>query len=281
MKLRKRYFVFLFLLVLIDTGCVLHRYTEVYSVPGTYKKQSAQGMAVWEEHVFLLNDQGFCRIYDLKDRKVIGSFPLGSTDKNNHANCASFGIEYPERNVEYPALYVSECRKPYRCFVESITKDSSVLIQTIQFVKGKDVQKVSDWIVDRQEKKLYAVSRRKEMGDSICIIRFRLPAISENNVVFTEKDVEERFCVMFPNLLQGGTVCGDRLYLPVGLHTGNESRKDAERAIIVIDLRKRVIIRTISLQDKVVNEPEDVDFYGKHLLLFCGQTGGIYSIDIK
>lgn len=281
MKSNTKFLLFLFPLILFCSAYAVYQRTEVYSVSGTYKKLSAQGMAVWGDLAILLNDQGFCRVYDLKEREVIGSFPLGSANKNNHANCASFGVEYPESNKEFPVLYVSECRKPYRCFVENITKDSAVLVQTIQFVKGEEPQKISDWIVEREERKLYAISRRNEMRDSLLIVRFRLPSLTEGDVSFTEEDVEDTFCVMFPNLLQGGTVRSGHLYLPVGLHTGNESRKDAERAIIVIDLNKRTINQILSLEDRVVNEPEDVDFYGKKLLLFCGQTGGIYPINMK
>lgn len=274
-------FLFIPFFMLVCMSCARQHYSSLYSVSGTHKKQSAQGMAVWGDQAFLLNNQGFCRVYDLTERKIMGQFLLGSANKNNHANCASFGVEYPEGNKDFPALYVSECRKPYCCFVENITKNRSVLVQTIQFVKGKEPQKASDWIVDRDERKLYAVSRLKELGDSIFIVRFRLPSLNEGNVSFTEDDVENSFCVMFPNLLQGGTIRDHCLYLPVGLHTGNESRKDAERAIVVIDLEKRAIVQTLSLEDKVVNEPEDADFYGKRFLLFCGQTGGIYPIDIK
>lgn len=274
-------YILLFLLLLC-VSCIQQRYIDIYSVTGVYNKKSAQGMAVYKGKIFLLNDQGFCRVYDLIERKNVGNFPLSSANKNNHANCASFGTEYPVGNREFPALYVSECRKPYRCFVENVTMDSAMLIQTLRYGEEKETQVVHNWIVDREERKLYAVSRMsKAASDSVCITRFRLPFLIEGNVTFKEKDVEERFCVMFPNLLQGGTIRNGYLYLSVGLHTGNEGRKDAERAIVIIDLRKRSISRIVSLQDKVVNEPEDVDFYGNNLLLFCGQTGGIYPINVK
>lgn len=264
------------------SGCVSVKDFSIYSVSGIFEKQTAQGFAVWEHYAFLFNNQGWCRIFDLKQKKIINKFQLGSFHKNNHANCASFGVEFPMDNNAFPALYISECNFPYRCFVEDITDKKSTLIQTIQYVKNGEIQKVSNWITDRRMKKIYAVARcNKNMKDSVLILRSRLPSINEGDVIFEEKDVEDSFYVTFPNLLQGGTIHAHCLYLPVGLHTGNESRKDAERAILVVDIGAKKIVDFISLQDKIVNEPEDVDFYDNHLLLFCGQTGGIYPIYIK
>lgn len=256
---------------------------EEYKVPGRYEGQSAQGMDIWKDHAFLLNDRGFCRVYDFMRERVVGGFPLGSYHRNNHANCASFGVEYPAENTAFPALYVSECRKPYRCFVESVRLDGATLVQTIRYREGDKESVVHDWIVDRQKKKLYAVTRSvapkgKNAVDSVCIIRFRLPALGEGDVTLSGEDAETRFAIALPNLLQGGTIHRHRLYLPVGLHAGNEHRSDARRAMIVVDLRCRCIAHIIDLEDAVRNEPEDAAFWGGRLMLFCGQTGGIHRV---
>lgn len=254
-----------------------------YKVSGRYGGRSAQGMDIWKNHAFLLNDRGFCRVYDFRRERVVGSFPLGSCHRNNHANCASFGVEYPAGNTAFPALYVSECRKPYRCFVESVRLDSATLVQTIHYREGDKEPVVHDWIVDRQKKKLYAVTRSvapkgKNSVDSVRIIRFRLPALGEGDVSLSGKDAETRFAIALPNLLQGGTIRRHRLYLPVGLRAGNEHRPDARRAMIVIDLRHQRVVRVIDLEDAVRNEPEDTAFWRGRLMLFCGQTGGIYRV---
>ena len=278
----KIHIVFLFC-TLICISCKQVRLV-AYSISGTYEKHSAQGMAVWDNYAVLLNDQGLCRIYSLDRKELAGSYRLGSFHKNNHANCASFGVEYPEGNMTFPALYVSECRRPYRCFVENVNLDSAKVIQTLQYqAAGGEAQVVHDWIVDCEERKLYGVSRLlvpdgNKASDSLRIIRFPLPLLSDGNVTLTAKDVEEQFHIYLPNLLQGGSIRKGILYLPVGLHTGNEHRKDAERAIVMVNLKRQQVTHILNLQEKLMNEPEDVDFHGKHLLLFCGQTGGIYQI---
>ena len=101
----KIHIVFLFC-TLICISCKQVRLV-AYSISGTYEKHSAQGMAVWDNYAVLLNDQGLCRIYSLDRKELAGSYRLGSFHKNNHANCASFGVEYPEGNMTFPALYVS------------------------------------------------------------------------------------------------------------------------------------------------------------------------------
>lgn len=261
---------------------------KLYSFPGLYKHKSAQGMAIHKNFAFLLNDGGYCRIYDLKKNKLISEFDLASTDKSNHANCASFGVEYPKGNKKFPAIYISECYGKCRCFVESIGLKGSMLIQTLQVkTKGRE-QYSNNWFVDKRQKYIYTINGSTREIDSIgtkkyLITKFPLPPLDSANVIFTEEDILDQFEVSFPNLLQGGTIRKNYLYLPVGqpdipvLRT----RKDRRRAIIVINLNTKQIEKTIDIEREVSDEPEDIDFYGKNMLLYCGQNGGLFKISEK
>lgn len=250
-----------------------------YPVKGSFKGHSAQGMAICDDYAFLLNDSGLCRIYDLKMKKVLCDFPLKSANPRNHANSASFGIEYSDSNSQYPALYISECRIPSRCFVEDVILGNSRLIQTLRFEKKGKSALVYTWIVDAISRKLYGLTSQKNQngGTYILIRRFRLPSLSEGDIVFTEKDIEEEFDISIPNLLQGGAIRDNILYLPMGLH-GKGDTEMSERAIVLIDLRQQKVIDKIVLNDLTKNEPEDVDFYGGELLMYCGQQGGLWKI---
>lgn len=250
-----------------------------YSVQGAFKGRSAQGMAICDDYAFLLNDSGLCRIYDLKKKEVLCDFPLKSANPRNHANSASFGIEYLDSNSQYPAFYISECRIPSRCFVEDVTLGCSRLIQTLRFEKNGKSALVHTWIVDAISRKLYGLTSQKKQNGGTCILirRFRLPSLSEGDIVFTEKDIEEEFDISIPNLLQGGAIRDNILYLPMGLH-GKGDTEMSERAIVLIDLRQQKVIDKIVLNDLTKNEPEDVDFYGGELLMYCGQQGGLWKI---
>lgn len=259
-----------------------------YPVQGTYKGKSAQGMAIYGDNAYLLNNEGTCRVYDLKNKEVRAAFSLGSAGKHNHANCASFGVEHYAGNKTLPVLYVAECTSPnYRCFVENIEGGKAELVQTIQYVADGKTQSVQTWVVDRKKKHIYAIRRQKmekakpytELHE---ITKFKLPRLSRGTEVkLTNKDVEDRFIVYFPNVLQGATIRDRYLYLPVGFQNMKVKKPEGDRALVVIDLKKKKIAKTIDLTNLTENEPEDADFYEKKLMLYCGQSGGIYVLNLE
>ncbi|GHV59458.1 hypothetical protein FACS1894182_13590 [Bacteroidia bacterium] len=279
----KKYFIFLLwvfpLIITAQNG-------NKYSFPGPYNGAASQGMAVYKNSLFLLNNGGHCRIYDLKSEELVSDFDLGSADKNNHCNSASFGVEFPKGNKEFPAFYVAECYGERRCFVESVTRNGSQLIQVLRIeTEGKESNSF-DWVVDREQKYLYALARISDEIDSIgtkkyLITKLPLPSLDKKEVVFTKEDFIEQFEIAFPNLSQGASIRKNYMYLPVGLHTSPSigTRKDAHRDIIVVNLKTKRIEKTIDIQNIVDGEPEDVDFYQNNLILYCGQKdGGVYNL---
>lgn len=256
-----------------------------YPVVGTYKGKSAQGIAIWGNNAYLFNDGGHCRIYNINSEKIIGEFDLASSGKNTHVNAACFGRDYVNGN-QMPVIYISEYRKPSRCFVENITDTASTMVQTIRVQKhGKDVF-IQSWIVDNEMCKLYTVSRMSPLkGEKntkqVRISKYRLPLLDEGeDIILTEKDCQDTFLVEFANAIQGGKIKGGCLYIVSGLQETSRGKFNAERAIQVIDLKKRKILKSIDLTHITVNEPEDMDFYNNKAILYCGQNGGLYIINL-
>lgn len=256
-----------------------------YPVVGSYQSKSAQGMAVYGDDAFLMNDGGGCRQLDLKTGKLKREFKLACAEKNPHVNNACFGVEKKE-NGHFPLIYISECREGgFRCFVESL--DSvPVLLQTIHAQTGDKVVRAINWVVDCKNNVFYVVTRVEKHLDSKgsvrnTITKYRLPRLDEGNiVVLTEKDVIDSFDVLFPNILQGCKIKGDYMYLVTGLQQSQSHRKDSQRAIQVIDLKKKELAKTIDLTYMTTNEPEDIDFYNSKCLVYCGQEGGLYEIKL-
>ena len=267
------------LILCVFGACQSQRSVYNFAVYGEHKGQAAQGMAVYEDRAYLLNNTGYCRVFDLSTNSLIYEFPLASAEKTNHANCASFGKEFVNNN-HIPVLYVSECSYPYRCYVENIQEGKAELVQTIQVYKNGKPELVHDWIVDVCGSFLYTFSRlgvRDTHGNIVhSILKYR------NKVILSEKDVLEKFDISFLSMGQGGMVQGRYMYLPVGLsHDNDEKRPDSQRAIVVVDLLKRKIKRMIDISNIVYDEPEDIAFYKGKVLLFCGQKGGLMILDIK
>ena len=266
----------------------LHCHSQLrYAIVGTYKGKSAQGMAIWQDKAYLFSHGGRCRIFNLKTEVVENEFMLGSADTANHVNCACFGnIVTKDNNI--PLLYISECKNKRRCFVESVN-DSSILLQTIYAKDEKgEIESALNWIVDRENSFLYSISRSsKDFKTSQTIhnyiTKYRLPRLEEGEeIILGVEDRLERYDIPFVNILQGAKIYDGKLYVVTGLSQQRyEFSKNAERAIIVIDLKVKKIIKKISLTYVTTNEPEDIDFYNGKCLLYCGQNGGIYEINLN
>lgn len=272
--------IFLFLLF---TPVCLTNCAQSYKVAGTYKGQAAQGMAINGEHAFLFNNTGICRIFNLSTNKIEREFDLESSGQN-HCNSASFGVER-QKGSKFPLIYISQCNAPYKCFVESVTDTSSVLVQTISVNRQGVNSIVHDWVVDRKNKALYSVTDLSsvEKGSDYphVITKYKLPKLSDGSLVeLTDKDVIESFRISFPNLLQGASIRNGFLYLPTGRNELDQHGEDAKRELIVINLKTHIIEKKISLMEITENEPEDCDFYKGNLLIYCGQDGGLYKVDI-
>lgn len=259
-----------------------------YPIEGAYKGRSAQGMAIWSNNAFLFNHGGRCRVLNLTYGMVEREFLLNSADSTNHVNNACFGREYIMGSGS-PLLYITECKPRHRCFVECLNDSGAVLVQSIVAIKenGKE-EGVLTWVVDSAGGYLYGITRNGKNLNKTGIVynyinKYRLPKLSEGcQIVLTPQDKIDKYEVIFPNILQGAKIRDGLLYIVTGLQQpAYGKRKDALRAIQVVDLEKKKLIKTIDLTYVTTNEPEDIDFYDEKCLLYCGQNGGIYEVDLN
>ena len=109
-----------------------------------------------------------------------------------------------------------------------------------------------------------------------------MPKLNEGkHVVLDNKDFLDSFDVIFANGVQGAKIRKGHLYIATGLQELDNHAKDSKRAIIDVDLHKKIIVRTIDLTCITMNEPEDIDFYRNKCFLYCSQNGGIYEVRLK
>ena len=258
-----------------------------YPIQGAFKKKSAQGMAICGDTAYLMNDGGICRVLDLQKGNVARSFNVSSSADGNHINNACFGKQ-KRNDKKPPLLYLSECMGKGRCFVEQLEGDASKLVQTIEAFKNGKNWRMTNWVVDNDNGFLYGVTRnRKELLDSawnvVChIVKYRIPSLDEGlKVSLSEKDLIDHYEVIYPNILQGCKIRKGKLYLLTGLMQTQSHRKDSQRTILVVDLKKKKLIKSYDLTYMTTNEPEDIDFHKGKWLLYCGGEGGIYELKIK
>jgi hypothetical protein len=166
-------------------------------------------MDCYKKYVVSLQHTGIATIwkYDGKEKlEKISSFELATHDPVNHSNVASFGVEKFDRKDPLPLLYISQChKKPYNglkdvLFVERINPDmkGSTLVQTIYFEDPNNLFGYAlQWVVDTRNQCLYGfgnTTKDKDLeGNRHRIIKFRLPKISEGNVVFTTLSLPTAF----------------------------------------------------------------------------------------
>ncbi len=274
----------IYIIVFLLCSCQTFYGKVAYPVDGTYQRKGAQGMTIHNDIAFLFNDGGHFRVFDLKKNTILKEGDLASSSQTCHVNNVCF---VDRRYNDKTLLYVTEYLGDRRCLVESLTDDyETKLLQSIIYTKdGKNVF-VWNWTVDIEKGFLYALHNvfmdKKNKKVTNRIVKFRLPNLSEGKeVVLTENDVLDSFDVYFANGVQGGKIKNGYWYISTGLREASKDKFDAERAIIVIDLKKKEIARVINLTSITTNEPEDIDFYKGKILLYCGQAGGLYFVKDK
>ena len=254
-----------------------------------FEKANYQGMDCWKYYVVSLQDTGIATVwkYDGKDGlEKLGKFNLATHDPVNHSNVCSFGVEKADKSDPMPVIYVSQChRKPYQgrkdvLFVERILPglQGSELVQTIHFddvdgLFGYALQ----WVVDRQNKVLYGfgnTTKDKDLeGNQHRIIKFRLPKITEGDVVFGKDDIIETYVVedhglKYATIGQGLCIWKGRLMMPTGLGT-----PEYPSYLFVWDLKNRKPVEVLDMGLGTTGELEDLAHFKCNRFLVQGQDG--------
>lgn len=280
----------LVIIMLLPLALQAKRSTEVFMLKAEYK-HSQQGMDVWNNQAFCLEDGGWCRVFDLKTKssEPLAAFPLASKAKNNHANCCNFGVE-TKPGASFPLLYVSVgkagVKMEWDCHVESITKDAqtwrSELAQTLRLdasgFSAKGLQSIFGcpaWLVDRKTKTLWVFSAKKRTTaaatgafstNNYVATRFRLPKLAEGALVtLTAADVENQVVLPFDTYFtQGGTVWNGKIYYCFGL--GEKKGGVLPSRIRVYDTKRKTISERIELRGIIDEEMEDLSIWNGHIL---------------
>ena len=254
-----------------------------------FEKANYQGMDCYKNYVVSLQHTGIATVwkYDGRDGLTkLGRFNLATSDPVNHSNVCSFGVEKADRKDPMPVIYVSQCHKqPYKGrkdgpFVERILPgfQSSELVQTIHFDDVDNLYGYAlQWVVDRRHKVLYGygnTTKDKDVeGNRHRVIKFRLPKISEGDVVFTKDDIIDTYVVedhglAYATIGQGLCIWKGKLMMPTGLGT-----PEYPSYLFVWDLKNKRPVEVLDMSIGTTGELEDLAHFKCKRFLVQGQDG--------
>jgi hypothetical protein len=251
--------------------------TDSIAPAGIAIKGAAQGMAIHRNYLFSFHDRGLCVIFDIKKGDYVNSFQLEGN--KTHCNSANFGKEKYSKESVFPLLYISECGGRNCCNVTDITLEGSKIVQKI-FYSGADAARFFDWSVDAKGGWIYTYGGAHMKPKTLR--KYKLPTLADSDekgeVHLTEKDLVEEYTVDCVKIAQGNHISGRYAWFTDG-------GKPLTRAIHKYDLKKKETAATYVI-DEISFEPEDIDFFGSHLILqdFTGKTAReamIYKIKLK
>ena len=254
-----------------------------------FDKANYQGMDCWKNYIVSLQHTGIATVWKYNGGNrlsKLGNFPLATYDEVNHSNVCSFGLEKVKACDPMPVIYVSQCHKnPYKgrkdvLFVERILPgfQGSELVQTIHFDDADGLFGYAlQWVVDRQNKVLYGygnTTKDKDVeGNRHRVIKFRLPKISEGDVVFGKDDIIETYVVedyglAYATIGQGLCIWNGLLMMPTGLGTDKYPSY-----LFVWDLKNRRPVEVLDMSLGTTGELEDLAHYKGNRFFVQGQDG--------
>lgn len=251
-----------------------------------YMKQSSsgsvQGAACYGDYLFQFQ-HGLQNIYiyNLKTKEFVRKLEY-DLQSSYHCNNANFSTQFYSSEDMFPLLYVSQQNNKvhqtlvYRLIGDSINSINLDLVQTIIGPTPTDENHMyyQDCIIDDNNGYFYLYAHHKrEEQDSFHVVRYKLPAVSEDVVKLTDNDVcgsiyyDNKFCSP-----QGAVYHNSLLFFVKGVPAWKE-----HVYLDIVDFDKKEVC-SINLTEKgFKKEPEGICFYGDDL--FCAtNSGGIFNL---
>lgn len=180
----------------------------------------------------------------------------------NNINC---GIKLNSSD-RFPLLYLSQTNSPMSCFVLRISNDAKTyeLVQTIKYVGTNHYLRNSsyDWFIDYSNNFIYSYGHYNGDKNSREIMKFRLPPLDNEEIVFSDDDILDYFVLDDQSIYQGSRIIDGLLYTPVGYGTNSTPGR-----LIAIDLSAKEVVLDIPIN---CGEPEAIGKYKSGAIISSG-----------
>jgi hypothetical protein len=237
------------------------------------------------------------RVYNLATNTLLGqiTFNFGNYYKA-HSNTICFGVEYPDANSPFPALYLSQLDNTglankgseFGVLVYSISSSYvSTFLQAIipdktdQALMSAIGAGTPNYIVDAENGNLWVVGYKYaswvNSNNIQTFVKFKLPLLSDGTeVVLTHDDILDSFELpMSPySAVQESVFKNGRLYCQMGIES------------LVIQGLRIVNVETHSIETSLfttqifTTEPQGIAFYNNDMIWYdSNQNGSLYKFN--
>lgn len=270
---------------------------EGMSVKSDGEVVSQQGMAIYGDYIFCLEDGGHALVYEKKSgtQSPIGRFDIDSSCPDQHANCINFGNETVP-GASFPLLYITNGKKggplEFVCCVESVTvsgdSEKSFENRQVQTIVADTTGYSAagyvpffgcpSWLVDAKRGDIWIFSAIRRTIPSVTgafsnnryiATGFRIPKLSEGErVVLGVNDIQKQVTFDFDTYFtQGGCACDGKLYFCFGNDYEHNTDKLTPQRIRVYNTDTGKIDASFELYEKMSEEPEDLSVDDEYMYM--------------
>ena len=227
---------------------------------------TAQGAAIYDNHLYRIYDYGYCKVFRLDQIYTTyeSEFKLKSFHKGNHANCAQI-------DKATGLLYESEYYERI-CNVEKVSRDGSVFIQAIRIEKTDKLGDGPLNIVKGDDGFLWAFGCSDDYR-TLSFFKFKSPSTDSPEVILSDIDIIDSWTDYTDFFMQGGKVRNGYLYFLSG--SANSCKK-----IMIYDISSKQLLRSIDLNEVIIEEPEDCDIIDDKLIITVYGSNAYYVLYI-
>lgn len=212
---------------------------------------------------------------NLKEKRILGGFQFNELFPLIHMNNVNCGEKWSP-NDNFPLLYISEAHNEKRCFVIRLLDNASQysVVQTIKYNGEKYASNnYMDWFLDNDGGFLYAYGHLSAITPEYCFVKFSLPPLTQESVVFTDDDIIDDFLINSDILVPQGTkMRNGTLHTVYGFNTDEYPSWHVR-----YDIVNKKIVSKVKL-DKRLGEPEAVSFFQDKTIISNNATNPSYWI---